>query len=354
MRKNIKLAKRLSSNILLKTQLLINKKRLPDTFADFIVLLSLLPNDEQFTLLELKTLAKKYFKRLFNNTTFKGKVIKPFDYFFQLLQSNFYYKQGLIKKISNNQYTVNNLQSDIEQNCPHLSLFSVFINHSVLEQYNFNSSELIKDISFKCIEKLSHKTNYKVEFTHKFIKHIFGLSKHDFKKRLKKSHANINYVHRTIGNKEAYDLELSQNLFKGKYKFITSFTLYFPKISDDSLDLYINEKSLYTVLKRLERQQFSFSVKDFYYYYDASVAKCKNENWIFTKYYERLGYTSYNSTNSLYRLKEYVETVNLGIYKQAKNIYVYLCKHFDDDYSTTPVTFKTSLNSLKSTFIFQQ
>ena len=353
MRINTKLAKRLSSNILLKTQLLITKKKLPDCFADFIVLLSLLPQDQLFTYKQIESIARRYFKRLFNNTTIKRKKIKPFPYFFKLLQTNFYHKDGLIKKVDTNLYKVNHLQSTIQQNNPHLSLFSAFIDINTIKEYKYNCSELIKDCIYKCIERLASKTNSQAQFTNRQIKHVFGLTKTDLRKRLNETSSKIKYSYRTIGSKEAYDLELNQNLFKGNHKYINAFQIDITKLKKTNLKIVINEKSLYTVLKRLERQQFSFSVKDFYYYYDSSVAKSKSEYWTFTKQYERLGYKLYNSINTLYRLKEYVEVVNLGVYKQCENIYQYLKSNFDELYNDEIRTFKSSIKSLKCKHIFQ-
>ena len=353
MRTNISFNKCLSSNLLLQTQILINKKRLPDCFADFVVLLALLPKNATFSYEELKAIAKQRFKRLFNNTTFKGQIIKPFEKFFTLLKGNFYHNKGIIQKVSYNLYKVANLQSTLEEFTPHLSLFNVMINESDILMYDSNMSELIKDCIFECIRNLSILSP-NTEYTHRLIKKIFGLSKADFKKRVKKSSTKIKYVYRTIGHKESYDLELNQNLFKGKHKCISSFKLVVPTTSKDFfLDMKINHKSLFTIKERLQLQKFSFSAKDFFFHYNASVPNTKNDLWVFRKQYERLGYRLYESNHKLYRLKEYIEAVNLGVFKQCKNIYSYLCKNFDENYQFKKRNFKESLAGLKVTHVFQ-
>lgn len=350
-RKNIKLAKRISSNIILKTQLLITKKKLPDCFADFITLLTLIPHKQEFSKERLRSIAKDRFPRLFNSTTYKRKKIKPFEYFFTLLQSNFYHTTGIIHKVNNNKYYVDDIQNIINESCPHLSLFSLFVDDKIISEYNHNCSEMYKDAIFKCIEELSIKTDMKVQYTWAMIKRIFGLTKPDIKKRLRS--CRLKYCYRTIGQQEAYDMELNDNLFKGNHKYITGFRLEVVIRRENNLQIDINFKSLYTILKRIEKQQYSFSIKDFFYYYIPSVGKDEAEKWSFIKQYERLGYKCINSNHFLYRLKSYVESVNIGVYKQCMNIYNYLSKNFDELYSDIPRTFKSSLKSLKCQHVYQ-
>ncbi len=353
-RKNVKLSKIISSDILQGVNLMIANKKVPTSFMDFVSGLLLIDNNQEFSKDNLRVIFKNYFPRLFQSTTFAKKSFVPFDHFFDLCQSNFYSKKGIISKVSNNRYKVNNILSSLSIQTPHKHLYNIRINHEQFEKYNHNITNLVKDCNWKLIEILVNGCK-DVIFTYKQIQNIFGLTKNDVKKYLKATCSNVTYVTRTIGKNEQKDLELDTNLLGSKkhYKMIRGFTININKPLD-VIHINVNKKNLISIKDRLEKQQFRYNVYDFMASVtNANRPKLGDSDCSFNDQYERLGFTCVTSAQSQCKLKEYVESVNIGSYKQMKNIFDYLKSNFHPEIVEYKASFKDVYNQLLKKFIYQ-
>jgi hypothetical protein len=354
LREDIRFSKVLTSNLLLSLSLIKTNKSTPDSLVDFITGLSMIDQNAYFSKETLSKVFKDKFPRLFIQTTFKTQKITPFDYFFQHLQSNYINKDGLIKKLNNNRFCANNILPNLSITSPHLSLYKVKVGYKEIESYKGNMSKLSKDCSFASIENICNK--YKdVVFTYPLIKQIFGLSKQDVKNYLKDT-AKIEYVYRTIGKQECDDLELDYNLFthKKKFKIIRGFKINFFSKFEHNLSISFSDFALKTIKTRLEKEQYRFNQTNFFTLLNTTNRPILNNNECqFNEQYERLGFNCVSSAHSRYRLKKYIESVNLGSFKQMKNIYSYLKNNFDKDYFEKGIDFKHSYKSLLKRFIYQ-
>ncbi len=357
-RNDIKLGKWCSSNLLHSLLLLQTSKNTPDSLTDFLVGLSLLPKDSLFSKESLKDVFKTRFPRLFIRTTYNKKVIMPFDFYFEHLQNNFFTTRSiLVKNKHNNLFKVTNIQSLIITT-PHLSLYKIFIDDSVIESYKGNISNLVKDCSWQAIEKISFLTDSKAIFNYKIIKAIFGLNRNDVKKYVKNSeYGRVEYVYRHLGKEECRDMELPSNIlgFKKYHKIIKGFKIILSGFeSEVKFKISFSETSLFTIKHRLEKGQFRFSKVNFFLLASsASRPKLGKSEWVFNEQYERLGFSCVSNNHAVYRLKKYIESVNLGAYKQINNIYKFLQQNYKAEREFGLSTFKNAYNQLVDTFVWQ-
>lgn len=354
LRPNINISKIAQSDVLQSVMLMIANKKVPSCFMDFVTGLVLIDQDAFFSKSRLEEVFKRFYPRLFNNTTFDGKTIRPFDYFFDNCQYNFYSTTGLIKKIDNDRYQVNHVLSRLSIKTPHKHLYNLRLNNQIFEQYEGNVTNIIKDCNWKVIETLVMNCKG-VVFTYALIQNIFGLTRTDVKNYLRKTKSCKCNVYRTIGKAEQSDLELDTNLLGSKknYKMIRGFTIDIGQSLD--INIRINNSALSSIKDRLEKTQFKYSVKDFFVFAtDASRPKLnQNECNVFNDQYERLGFSCVANKHSQDSLKKYVENVNLGSFKQMKNVYSWLNHNFDPDKTNFKKTFKQTYNGLLKRFVYQ-
>ena len=355
LRSNTILSKTLSSDTIHGIHLLVTEKSLPDCFVDFIIGAALIDEDATFSKERLTKVFKPRFPRLFNQTTYNKKTIHPFDFFFEHLQHNsFYTNNPLIIKLDENRYKFNSIQSSIKFNSPHKHFYSALVNDTLIADYNGNMSNFVRDCAWKTMEQLIDLTKGKAVFNFPIIKTIFGLTKNDVKSYMKKLEVEKIFKYRHIGYLEKKDLELDTNLLGAKknFRFIRGFIFKFETNERYGVlaKIKFNKIALFTIKVRLEKEQYRFSILNFYSI-TANLPKLESKRWDFSEQYEGLGFNRMKDSRSQYRLKRYVESVNLGSYKQMNNIYDYLSENFDPSkcMHEAELTFRTgSFNKKKS------
>jgi hypothetical protein len=355
LRANVNFSQKASSNLLQSVLLLITAKKVPSCFMDFVVGLSLIDQNSHFSKEKLKKVFKRFFPRLFNNTTFDGKVIQPFEHFFTLTQANYFSNEGLLKKVDTNLFRINHIQSNISTEMPHKHLYQLRINNQLIEQYAGNMTNLVKDCAWLTLEELCKRFSG-VIFTHKLIQMIFGLTKNDVKNYLKKTHSSKEYVFRHIGQHEQNDLELDENIlgFHKKYKFIRGFKINIGSSLEHDFTVSFSHSALSSIKDRLEKGQHRYNVANFFAFVTNSNRPQLNGNECqFNDQYERLGHKCVSNAHSRYVLKRYVENVNLGSFKQMKNIYSYLNNNYSAEKVNYKSSFRESYNKLLKKFIYQ-